>query len=74
MLSVCPLLFKARTIIEKKTNKKLPILFHTVLHYVEVLTIAKLKIGQCILMTDSPNLMLAKVSCYMVVCIIIFGP
>ena len=32
----------------------------------EALAIAKFKIRQCILMTDSPNLMLAKVSRYMV--------
>ena len=36
-------------------------IFHTLLHYAEVLVIAKFKIRQYILMTDSPNLMLAKV-------------
>ena len=40
-----------------------PILFHILLLYVEALMITKLKIRQCILMTDS---MLAKVSCYTV--------
>ena len=34
--------------------------------YAEALAIAKFKIHQCILMTGSPNLMLAKVSCYTV--------
>ena len=38
----------------------------TISHYVEALAITKLKTHQCILMTDLPNLMLAKVSCYMV--------
>ena len=41
-------------------------LFHTLLHYAEVLVIAKFNIRQCILMTDSSNLMLAKVSRYTV--------
>ena len=35
--------------------------------YAEGLTITKFKIRQCILMTDSPNLMLNKVSHYTVV-------
>ena len=39
-------------------------LFHTLLLYAEALVIAKFKIRQCILMTDSPNLMLTKVSHY----------
>ena len=47
----------------KPINK---LLFHTLSLYVEVLAIAKFKIHQCIPMTDSPNLMLAKVSCYTV--------
>ena len=34
--------------------------------YAEALVIAKLKVHQCILMTDLPNLMLAKVSRYTV--------
>ena len=37
------------------------------LHYAEALAIAKLKIHQCIRMTDLPNLILTKVSCYIVV-------
>ena len=41
-------------------------LFHTLLHYAEVLAITNFKICQYIPMTDSPNLMLAKVSRYMV--------
>ena len=41
----------------------LPILYFTILSlYAEALAIAKFKLHQCILMTDSPNLMLTKVS------------
>ena len=47
--------------------KNLPIIFHTLSHYAEVLAVAKFKIRQYILMTDSPNLMLAKASRYTVV-------
>ena len=46
--------------------KNLLILFHTLSHYVEALAIAKFKIRQYIRTTDSPNLMLAKVSRYTV--------
>ena len=46
--------------------KNPPILSHTLSHYAEALAITKFKIHQCILMTDLPNLMLAKVSRYMV--------
>ena len=49
---------------ENRQIKNPPVLFHTLSHYVEA--IAKFKIRQCILMTDSPNLMLAKVSRYTV--------
>ena len=45
----------------------LPILFIILSYYAEALTIAKFKIRQYnILMTDSPNLMLTKVSRYVV--------
>ena len=47
-------------------NLKPATIFHTLLHYAEALAIAKFKVCQCILMTDSPNLMLAKVSRYTV--------
>ena len=43
--------------------KNLPI---AILHYAEALTITKFKICQWILVAGSPNLMLAKVSCYTV--------
>ena len=45
-----------------KTRKYIP----TLLHYAEVLTITKFKLRQCIMKTDSPNLMLTKVSRYTV--------
>ena len=45
----------------KSPNLKPPILFHTLLHYVEALVITKFKICQCIWMTDSLILMLVKV-------------
>ena len=51
---------------ENHQIKNPPIIFHTLLHYVEVLAIAKFKVRQCILMTDSPNLMFTKVSRYTV--------
>ena len=47
-------------------------LVHTLSHYGEALAIAKFKVHQCILMTDSPVLMLAKVSRYMVFYFIFF--
>ena len=40
--------------------------------YAEALAITKFNIRQCILMTDSPNLMFAKVSRYIVVIIIVY--
>ena len=51
---------------ENRQIKNPPILFHTLSHYAEALAIAKFKIRQCIVMTDSPNLMLTKVSRYTV--------
>ena len=51
---------------DNRQIKNPPILFHTLLHYAEALAITKFKIRQRILMTDLPNLMLAKVSCYTV--------
>ena len=51
---------------ENHQIKNPPILCHTLSLYAEGLAIAKFKICQCILMTDSPNLMLTKVSHYMV--------
>ena len=43
-----------------------PPTLHTLSLYAEALVIAKFKTRQCILMTDSPNLMLAEVSRYTV--------
>ena len=59
---------------ENRQIKNPPILLHTLSHYAEALEIAKLKIRQCIRTADSPNLMLAKISHYMVImtlCIIL---
>ena len=47
-------------------------LLHALLHYAEVPAIAKFKIPPYILMTDSPNLMLIKVSHYTVSVLTIF--
>ena len=60
------LIWRIGNFAENRQIKNTPILFHTLPHYAEALAIAKFKIRQCILMTDSPNLMLAKVSRYTV--------
>ena len=57
----------------KNAKFKPPILFHILSLYAEEHAIAKLKICLFILMTDSPNLMLTKVSCYTVCTLTIRG-
>ena len=50
----------------KSPNLKPANIISYTVDYAEALAIAKFKIHQCILKTDSPNLMLAKVSRYTV--------
>ena len=50
----------------RKIANNIIINFHTLPHCAEALVIAKFKTCQCIRMTDSPNLTLAKVSRYTV--------
>ena len=65
-LRMLSLIWRIGDFVENRQIKNPPILFHTLSLYTEALAIAKFKIHQYILMTDSPNLMLTKVSHYTV--------